>query len=68
MSDVEAVSVSPTRALPAISGRPWAGEFARGAAATGPVAALVKLSALPASSVKLTRTFSLLPASASTAV
>ena len=39
-----------------------------GRAATASVAALVRLSAWPASSVKPTRTFSLLPSSAATAV
>ena len=39
-----------------------------GRAATASVAALVRLSAWPASSVKLTRTFSRSPSSASTAV
>ena len=39
-----------------------------GRAATASVAALVRLSSLPASSVKLTRTFSRSPSSASTAV
>ena len=34
MPDVVALSVSRTRALPAISGRPSAGVFARGAAST----------------------------------
>ena len=38
------------------------------AAATASVAALVRLSSLPASSVKLTRTLSLSPSSASTTV
>ena len=39
-----------------------------GASATASVAALVRLSSLPASSVKLTRTVSLLPSSAATGV
>ena len=45
---------------PAVSGS--------GAAATASVALLVTLSSLPASSVKLTRTFSRWPSSASTVV
>ena len=52
MAVVPAVSVCPTCAVPVIVGAPVAGVF--GAAETAAVAALVSVSALLASSVKLT--------------
>ena len=66
MPDVEAVSSSPTCGVPLIVGVPVAAVFSGGATAS--VAALVRLSSLPASSVKLTRTLSLSPSSAATGV
>ena len=65
MPPVTAVSVSPTRAVPVIVGTPVAGLLA---AATVPVAALVRVSALLASSVKLTFTLIVVPSSAATSV
>ena len=66
MSDTDAVSVSSTCGVPLIVGAPVAGLF--GAASTGSLAALVTLSALPPSSVKLTRTLIVSPSSALTRV
>ena len=66
MPDVEAVSASPTCAVPPIAGAPVAAVFSGGVTAS--VAALVRLSSWPASSVKLTRTLSLSPSSAATGV
>ena len=68
MPDVEAVSASPTCGVPLIVGAPAAAVFVGGAAATASVAALVRRSSWPASSVKSTRTVSLLPSSAATGV
>ena len=65
MPPVTAVSVSPTRAVPVIVGTPVAGLLA---AATVAVAALVRISGLPSSSVKLTFTLIVLPSSAATSV
>ena len=65
MPVVTAVSASPTRAVPVIVGAPVAGVLA---AATVPVAALVRVSELPSSSVKLTFTLIVVPASAATRV
>ena len=61
-----AVSVSSTRAVPVIVGAPVAGVL--GAAATVAVAALVSVSGLLASSVKLTFTLIVVPKSAATSV
>ena len=61
-----AVSVSPTRTVPLMVGAPVAGELGR--AATVAVGALSSASPLPASSVKLTRTLMVLPASSSAGV
>ena len=66
MPDVSAVSISPTWAVPLMVGAPVAGRLGR--ASTSPVAALVKVSSLSASSVKLTFTLIVLPWSASTRV
>ena len=63
MPSVDAVSVSPACAVPEMVGAPVAGEFGR--ACTSVVAALVNASPFPASSVKLTRTFSVAPTSES---
>ena len=63
---VTAVSVSSTRAVPVIVGAPVAGVL--GAAATVAVAALVSVSGLLASSVKLTFTLIVLSSSSSTRV
>ena len=69
MPEVTAVSVSPTWAVPVMVGNPVAGVLGGGgAAATAPVAALVRSSSLPASSVKDTLTLMALPASAATRV
>ena len=65
MPVVTAVSVSSTRAVPVIVGAPVAGVLA---AATVPVAALVRISGLLASSVKLTLTLIVLPSSAAARV
>ena len=62
---VTAVSVSSTRAVPVIVGAPVAGLLA---AATVAVAALVSVSGLLASSVKLTFTLIVVPRSAATSV
>ena len=59
---VSAVSVSPTWAVPLMVGAPVARLLGR--AATAAVAALVRVSSLSASSVKLTRTLMVLPWSA----
>ena len=64
--DTDALSVPPTCAVPSMVGAPVAGVF--GGGSTGSVAALVRLSALPASSVKLTRTLIRSPSSALTSV
>ena len=66
MAVVSAVSVCPTCAVPVIVGAPVAGVLS--AAPTVAVAALVSLSALLASSVKLTVTLIVLPWSAATSV
>ena len=66
MAVVSAVSVCPTCAVPVIVGAPVARVLA--AASTVSVAALVSLSALPASSVKLTVTLIVVPWSAVTSV
>ena len=66
MAAVPAVSVCPTCAVPVIVGAPVAGVF--GAAATAAVAALVSVSGLLASSVKLTVTLTVVPWSAATSV
>ena len=66
MPDVSAVNVSPTWAVPLMFGSPVAGVF--GFASTAAVAALVSVSALPASSVKDTFTLMALPSSASARV
>ena len=66
MPDVSAVSVLSTWAVPLMVGRPVAGVL--GLAATAVVAALVSVSSLSASSVKLTRTLMVLPLSAETSV
>ena len=66
MAVVTAVSVCPTCAVPAIVGAPVAGGLA--AAKTAAVAALVSVSALLASSVKLTLTLIVVPWSAATSV
>ena len=61
MPDTSAVSVSPTWGVPVMAGRPVGSEFGLGATAT--VAALVRVSSLPASSVKSTRTWMVCPSS-----
>ena len=66
MPDVTALIGSPTTAVPVIVGAPVARLLS--AAVTVTVAALVSVSALLASSVKLTRTLMVLPWSASTRV
>ena len=66
ISDVSTDSVRRTWGVPLMVGAPVGGLFGRGATAT--VAALVRLSALFASSVKETLTFMVLPSSASTRV
>ena len=66
MADVSAVRVSPTWAVPVMVGAPVAGLLGVGAAAS--VAALVTVSSLPASSVKLTFTLMALPSSVSVSV
>ena len=58
---MSAVKVSPTCAVPLMVGAPVAGLFGR--ASTVSVAALVSVSSLPASSVKVTRTLMILPRS-----
>ena len=63
---VEASSVSPTRAVPVIAGRPVGGVFDIATCATGstvPVGSLTSASSVPPSSVKATRTFTVLPVS-----
>ena len=59
MSEMEAVSVSPTCTVPLMVGRPVAGLL--GLAATVAVAPLVSVSALFLSSVKDTRTWTVCP-------
>ena len=66
MAVVPAVSVCPTCAVPVIVGAPVAGVL--GAAETAAVAALVSVSALLASSLKLTVTLIVVPWSAATSV
>ena len=66
MPAVDAVRVSPTCAVPPIVGAPVAGRFGRGS--TVAVGALVNDSALPASSVNDSRTFTVRPSSASVSV
>ena len=66
MAAVPAVSVCPTCAVPVIVGAPVAGVLA--AAETTAVAALVSVSGLLASSVKLTFTLMVVPWSAATSV
>ena len=66
MLDVSTHSVRRTWGVPLMVGAPVGELFGRGATAT--VAALVRLSALFASSVKETLTFMVLPSSASTRV
>ena len=66
MPETPAVSVSPTWAVPLMVGWPVAGVL--GLAATVSVAALVSVSGLPASSVKDTRTLTVLPSSESISV
>ena len=61
MPDVPAVSVSPTWAVPLMVGTPVGALLAT--AATAAVAALVRDSSLPPSSVKATLTLMVLPAS-----
>ena len=67
-SEVSAVSISPTSAVPVMARAPVAGLFGYGAAATTSVTALVSFSRLPASSVKLTRTWMYRPRSIATRV
>ena len=66
MPDVSAASVSPTWDVPLMAGAPVAGLLGR--ACTVAVAALLRVSSLPRSSVKLTCTLTVLPPSASTSV
>ena len=66
MAVVPAVSVCPTCAVPVIVGAPVARVLA--AAETAAVAALVRVSGLLASSVKLTVTLTVVPWSAATSV
>ena len=66
MPETSSVSVSPTWAVPVILGAPVAGLL--GFASTASVTALVRVSSLPASSVKLTVTLMGLPMSASARV
>ena len=66
MLEMSAASVSPTWTVPLMVGCPVAGLLAF--AATASVAALVTVSALPASSVKDTVTLMVLPSSASVSV
>ena len=66
ISDVFAVSVSPTWAVPSMVGPPVA--VLLGLPATAGVAALVNVSWLPLSSVKETRTLIALPSSESVRV
>ena len=66
MALVTAVSVCPTCAVPVIPGTPVAAVF--DAAATAAVATLVSVSALLASSLKLTLTLIVAPWSALTSV
>ena len=63
MGEVSAVRVSPTWAVPLIVGAPVAGLLGR--AVTTAVAPLVRLSSLPALSVKVTRTLIALPTASS---
>ena len=56
MAEVSAVSVSPTWGVPSMVGRPVGSEFGS-AAITASVAALVRVSLCPRSSVKETLTF-----------
>ena len=63
MAEVSALKVSPTWAVPLMVGRPVGALL--GFAATSAVAALVNVSSLPWSSVKLTFTLMVLPSSAS---
>ena len=62
MPDADAVSVSPTCAVPEIIGRPVGTVF------TAAVASLISVSSVPPSSVKVTRTWIVLPASADVSV
>ena len=66
MPDVSEVRVSPTWAVPLMAGAPVAGLL--GFASTTSVAALVRVSAWPAPSVKDTVTLMALPSSASARV
>ena len=66
MPEVDALSVSPTWAVPLIAGSPVAALLVL--AATAPVAALISVSWFPLSSVKDTRTLTTLPVSASASV
>ena len=70
MPEVSAVNVSPTWAVPVMTGAPVAGVLAccLDVADTASVAALVNVSALPASSVKDTRTLMVFSASAKVSV
>ena len=66
--DVSAVSVSPTWIVPLMVGAPVAGLLGVDAAATASVAAVVRVSSLPASSVKDTSTLMALLSSLSVRV
>ena len=65
---VDAISVSPTCAVPVMEGAPVAGLLEAGAVTTESVAALVRVSSFSASSVKLTLTLMVSPTSSETNV